>query len=124
MNEKERMIKKILSDSFINVQDITAEQISEFDLFNKLETLGCSNIDSWKQVIELNPYRVKSLVSKEEYIAFVIRNDMNLTYQYRGTISELKEKYNLINFALIDKLIEYKNNKIEVKDLVSFITNK
>lgn len=123
MNEKEIMIKKILSDSFINVQDITAEQISEFDLFNKLKKLGCSNIDSWKQVIELNPYRVKSLASDEEYIAFVIKEDV-LTYQYRGTISELKLKYKKITFNLIDKLIEYKNNKIEVKDLISFITNK
>ena len=116
--------KKILLNSFINVQDITAEQISEFDLFNKLEKLGCTNIKVWKHNIEKDSKRARYTAQDEEYIAFVIIDNLKLAYQYNGTISELKERYNLINFALIDKLIEYKNNKIEVKDLISFITNK
>lgn len=124
MNDKELMIKKILSNTFIDIRDISEEEIISFNLYDKLYQLGIVNSADWIDVTNNNITRIKHNMHNIPYQAYIIMDTLRLVYQYKGEFRELKEKYNLINFKMIDKLIDYKNNKIEVKDLISFITNK
>jgi len=126
---RQAMINSILKNSYIELENINDQSIIDFDLITKLSILEC-NVYNWIPFIKENEKRLYSTDDNVRYNFFCIKDSNNINYLTYAIIGEtefykrkidLQKDFNKIDFKLIDKLIEYKNNNLTIDDIAEHI---
>lgn len=123
--DKQEMIFKILSDTFIDISNISHETLIEFNIVNKLANLGF-DVKTWLNLIGKDNSRICSIHNKKYDLYHFINTTFCYTLlgdneKYRDLAAVYKDNYKKINLELIDKLIEYKEDKINITELAEYI---
>ena len=119
------LIKKVLDNSYVDLRNYSVDEIVEMDFLDKFKKIGVDVSVFDDSIISQGKERLHSYQGRK-YDCYCVFNNI-LYYVIIGKeyvhndIKSVSNDYRKINIDLINELLEYKEEKISIKELAEFL---